>query len=189
MNGLGNLLWEAPEPDTVVYDKGAFVRFQRALYPIKHAMIPLIEARNSNRLIVWYSQSAKVEMETEIDIFGNLVDLETPVSYTGKGTVLIERDTVRAVRDGPFGVRVGEVKLDVADSQAGFVIQVSEGLIVGTGGASIGIEGRGSVAVDVGRFERRQWVSEGRLSLEGGRLHVARGLVRIRPRQEEGQQL
>ena len=188
MNGLGNLLWEAPDPDTVVNDRVALVRFQRALYPIRNAMIPLIEARNGGRLTVWYSQSADVEVETEIDIFGNRIDLETPVSYSGKGTVLIEGSTVRTRADGPFDVRVGEVKLNVAGSQAGFVIPVSEGLIVGTGGASIGIEGSRSVAVDVGRFEGRRWVSEGRLSLEGGRLLAARGLVRIRPSQEEGQE-
>ncbi|MDE2824134.1 MAG: beta-galactosidase [Chloroflexota bacterium] len=186
MNGLGNLLWEAPDPDTVVNDRAAFVRFKRALYPIKNAMIPLVEARNRKRLTVWYSQSANVEMKMEIDIFGNRIDLQNPVSYSGKGTVLIEGRTVRTVRDGPFDLRVGEVKLNVAGSQAGFVIPFKDGLIVGTGGASIGIEGIRSVVVDVGRFEGRRWVSEGRLSLERGRLRVAPGLVRIRPGQEEG---
>ena len=179
MNGLGNLLWEAPDPDTVVNDRAAFVRFQRALYPIRNAMIPLVEARNRKRLTVWYSQSANVEMEMEIDIFGNRMDLQDPVSYSEKGTVLIEGGTVRTVRDGPFDLRVGEVRLNVAGSQAGFVIPCKEGLVVGTGGASIGIEGSRSVAVETGRFEGRRWVSEGRLSLERGRLRVAPGLVRI----------
>ena len=149
-------------------------------------MIPLVEARNDERLIVWYSQSANVEVEMEIDIFGNRIDLKNSVSYREKGMVLIECGTVRTVRDGPFDVRFGEVKLNVAGSHAGFVIPDSEGLIVGSGGASIGIEGSRSVVVDVGRFEGRRWVSEGRLSLERGRLRVAPGLVRIRQGQEEG---
>ena len=179
MNGLGNLLWEAPDPDTVMYDNAAFVRFQRALYPIRHAMIPLIEARNGNRLIAWYSQSADVEMATEIDIFGNRVDLAEPVSYSGKGTVLVEGKTVRTVGDGPFDVTVGGMTLNVAGSQAGFVIPAREGVIVGTGGASIGIEGSGSVAVEEGRFEGRRWISEGRPSVANGRFCLAPGLVRI----------
>ncbi len=179
MNGLGNLLWEAPDPHTVVNDSAAFVRFKRALYPIKNAMIPLIEARNRKRLIAWYSQSANMEVEMEIDIFGNRVELEKPVSYSGKGTVLMERSTVRTLSDGPFDVTVGGVKLNIADSQAGFVIPAEEGLIVGTDEASIGIEGSGSVAVEAGRFEGRRWVSEGRFSLENRRLRVAPGLVRI----------
>ena len=179
MNGLGNLLWEAPDPHTVVNDSAALVRFKRALYPIKNAMIPLIEARNRKRLIAWYSQSANMEVEMEIDIFGNRVELEKPVSYSGKGTVLMEGSTVRTLSDGPFDVTVGGVKLNIADSQAGFVIPAEEGLIVGTGGASIGIEGNGSVAAEAGRFEGRRWVSEGRLSLENRRLRVAPGLVRI----------
>ena len=54
------------------------MRFKRALYPIKNAMIPLVEARNRKRLTVWYSQSANVEMKMEIDIFGNRIDLQKP---------------------------------------------------------------------------------------------------------------
>ena len=180
MNGLGNLLWEAPDPDTVVNDRAEFVRFQRALYPIRNAMIPLVEARNDERLIVWYSQSANVEVEMEIDIFGNRVHLEKPISYAGKGTVLIEGSTMRILEDGPFEVTVAGVKLNVSGSQAGFVIPAGEGLIVGTGEASIGIEGTDSVAVDAGRFEGRRWVSEGPLWLVSGRLRLAPGLVTIR---------
>ncbi len=85
MNGLGNLLWEAPDPDTVVNDRAAFVRFKRALYPIKNAMIPLVEARNRKRLTVWYSQSANVEKKMEIDIFGNRIDLQTPCLIAERG--------------------------------------------------------------------------------------------------------
>jgi hypothetical protein len=91
----------------------------------------------------------------------------------------MEGSTVRTLSDGPFDVTVGGVKLNIADSQAGFVIPAEEGLIVGTDEASIGIEGSGSVAVEAGRFEGRRWVSEGRLSLENRRLRVAPGLVRI----------
>ena len=59
------------------------------------------------------------------------------------------------------------------------MIPVGEGLIVGTGGASIGVEESDSVMLEAGRFEGRRWVSEGRLSVPNGRFCLAPGLVRI----------
>ena len=181
MRGFGDLLWEAPEPNTVVYDEAAFERFRKALYPIKNALIPLIEARNSDKLICWYSQSIDMDMNHRIDIFGNLIELDEPVSYKNMGTVLIEDSFSKTIDDGPFDISFGSVKMNISDSKAGFILKEgNDELIIGTPGAVIRFDDKPSSTVESGHFDKRRWITEKNISIQNNTLSLSPGLVKVK---------
>ena len=179
IHGLGNLLWEAPEPNSVVYDKTALEVYQKALYPIKQAMIPLIEARNAKTLVVWYSQSVDIEMRHEIDIFGKLVELDAPISYANKGIVLVEGVGWKTVPDESFDTIIEGNKLSVSESKAGFILPWRDEWIIGSPGAVIYFDRQLPKAMEAGFFDKRNWITEEVIGPDCQRLHIESGLIKI----------
>ena len=180
MNGLGMLLWEAPEPHTVVYDDEAALRFTKALYPIKNALVPVLEARGSDRLIVWYSQSIESEVNYRIDILGNIIELDQPRSLRNRGNVLIQGRDVKIVEDGDFTIAFSLISLKISASQAGFFLVDERGdYLVGTPGAEIEFLFNAPRIMESGIYNSRSWEKEAEALIQGKNLSLS-GLYFLR---------
>lgn len=180
VHSFGMFLWEAPEPNTLVYDDEALLRFSNALYPIKNAIVPLIETRGSDRLLVWYSQSIEATVNYRIDILGNLVELDESQSLENQGTRVVRGADVRIVKDGEFVLPFLDTRLKIRGSQAGFIIVESEGgFVLGTPGAEIDFIDRDPRIIESGVYHSRRWKKMDEFAVRDGHASLS-GLFYIR---------
>lgn len=165
--GIGNLLWEAPHPCTVVYDPKARDDYGRALYPIKHAMIPIARVRGTERWAGWYAVRDDFAIWDDMDIFGNLTPRKEPIKGTRDEFYIREGNREREEKSHAFQILLGDWILNIKDSQAGIVWSTTpEEIFVATPGAEIAIPSKTPLTAQFGRFTGEQWQSEQVSSME-----------------------
>ncbi|KAI9026386.1 glycoside hydrolase superfamily [Hyaloraphidium curvatum] len=129
--GIGALLWES-NTIRVLDDPLSVTRFGRALYPLKHAMVPVARARGTEDLLAWYlvRDPASVAAATR-DVFGNVIEQPT-VEIQAAGANKAEDEDKMVVRlGGKLAEQKGEevdlvlapgLEMHVEGCPAGFVV-------------------------------------------------------------------
>jgi hypothetical protein len=169
--GLGNLLWECGPPSTVVDDADARGRYGAALYPLKQAMVPLAQARGTERLAGWYALRA-VAGGCSRDVFGNLMAPAGAPQVVVKETFFVREGTAtRIAESSPFTLALAGLSFEIADSPAGFVIAKGRRqLLLGTARGDLRIAGGAELRVteDSRRAGQPGWS----VSAEGGSFRI-----------------
>jgi len=164
--GIGNLLWECGPPLTVVEDPVARERYARALYPLKHAMTPIAQARGTDHLVGWYVVR-DVAGGVTTDVFGNFIPPQKDAKVAQRErTVIREGLRTRVVEGTSFECTLGGRTIAVEDSAAGIVVERSGRewiLAVPTGRVTANLPG--SAQAEHGQFDGRRWRPLGPLSL------------------------
>ena len=156
--GLGNLLWECHTPHTVVDDAAARRKYAEALYPLKNAMVPIANARGTDRLVGWYA-IRDFQPNLATDVFGNFVPADKESGIVSRTRFFIRQGRQTRVTNGArFDVTLGGVSLDIGETTAGIIVSTRPGeLLVATSGAEVRIRGAGAVAAEEGVYLRQQW--------------------------------
>lgn len=156
--GLGNLLWECHPPHTVVDDPEARRKYADALYPLKNAMVPIANARGTERFVGWYAVR-DFQPQLATDVFGNFVATQRASGIVKANTLFVRQgQQTRTPRGDRFNVAVGGLSLDVRDTTAGIILSTDpEELIVATSGANLHIQGTDLLAAEEGLFLGGQW--------------------------------
>jgi len=161
--GAGHLLWDALPPDRVADNEDVSLRYERALYPLKHAQSLIARHRGTPRLAGWYALRDP-ESESVRSVFvreGAMTRLES----------LSNRAYIHDVQiDGKV--------LTVRASQAGVAVAPSEGvLVVATPFALLDLKGTRVASVENGRYVGDTWHPIGphpfEASPNGSRINVS----------------
>lgn len=159
--GLGSLLWESHAPHTVVDDPDARRRYAAALYPIKHAQVPIARARGTGNLLAWYVLR-EVAAEVTTDVFGNFVPLRKSDRVVARARTFVrEGKQTRAVESDELTASLGELTVGVSGSAAGIVVRRGpRELVLAVPGGRVTLGPVGAVQAEEGRFEADRWVAE-----------------------------
>jgi hypothetical protein len=153
--GIGNLLWECGPPHTVVDDPLAAARYGDALYPLRHAMAPIAEARGSEHLAAWYAVRRFAPRRKNAS--GNFIEPAGGRSLEREQFFLRQGRQTRLVEPNALAVSLGRWHFAIHESPAGIVLEpkpdelvlaIPKGRIVVTGGRIAQIEEGRFVAAD-----------------------------------------
>jgi len=148
--GLGQLLWEAPAPHTVVDDPNASERYGRALYPIKNANELIAQFRGSANLAGWYV----------------LKDYETSAVTE---VVVREGVELRTVNPGPLELKVGRFSITVMSGDAGIAIAPDDHtLVIATPGGKVVVNGATIAKTENGVYTGTRWKANSDFHITSG---------------------
>jgi hypothetical protein len=179
--GIGNLLYEAHPPNTVIDDATTRTRYQSAMTPLKHAMAPIANSRGTEAFAGWYavrtfSDGLKVDSSGSFvpPPHGKIVHEEHFFVREGKKTHIAAQSR--------FELNLGSTVMEIAESPAGVVVKESGGgLIIATPTGQISVRGGMGFKAMAGRFVGNRWVPESEVTMlrknDGSHLVIPRPAV------------
>lgn len=161
-NGIGDLLWECFEPNTVMYDEEASPRYKDALYPIKNAMSPIVRSRGTESFNGWYKISENIEITQEMDIFGNTTALKKPKYVSRSGFLIRQGNDIIDAQDKELEITSnGRVFKLCSETEAGFIIALNDNeYVVATSKAKISVDCK-VAKVETGVYNGDAWEKQG----------------------------
>jgi hypothetical protein len=161
--GIGNLLYEAHPPNTVVDDPTVRSRYQGAMIPLKHAMAPIAGSRGTEAFGGWYALRAFSE-GLKVDSSGNFMPPPKGTIVHEERFFVREGKNTRIAERSPFELKIGSLTLEIAESPAGVAVaEPGGGLIIATPAGRIGVRGGRNLRATAGRFVGIRWRPEAEL--------------------------
>lgn len=154
--GIGNLLWEAGPPLTIIGDPALRKRYGDAMYPIKNAQWAIAESRGTQGVIGWY-------------IIRQFVDDPKLQNPTVVGEKMFVREGQNTCVDDSktFTAAVGGHKITVSGSVAGIISSPKPNvLVIATAKADLTISGPAIKSADEGIYVGDKWQPEAKLHLK-----------------------
>ncbi len=162
--GIGNLLWEAGPPRTVVEDPEARARYGRALLPLRNAMEPIARARGTERLLGWCAVREPAPDARE-DAHGNPIPGPSGAPAVRTEQIRIrEGRSLRMVPSGRFEAALAGLRVTVEGASAGVLLRTGPRSVVAALPAGrVTLHGLGGkVRAEAGRFDGARWVRSGK---------------------------
>jgi hypothetical protein len=150
--GVGHLLWDALPPDRVADNEDLSLRYERALYPLKHAQSLIARHRGTPLLSGWYA-------------------LRDPESEAVRSVFVREGAMTRiealSNRAYVHDIQIGGRVISVRASEAGVAIAPSENvLVIGTPRATIDLKSVRVASIENGQFVGDKWRPIGSFAFE-----------------------
>jgi hypothetical protein len=159
--GIGNLLWECGPPQTVMEDPQARKRYGDALYPIRWAQTPIAKSRGTENLVGWHVIRDIAE-EVTTDIFGNFVPAKKTATVVQKRRLFVrEGMNSRFVGTNRFSTILGDIGIEVGDSDAGIIARISPTEVVfAIPNGRVVVEAPRPLQATEGRFDGDRWMQD-----------------------------